>query len=154
MLYVREVHLTHCLVDWDLQAFALWPTLELFMYLDSVARQSLCMWRAKLSWKCSFSCGKVCCFFTISDCLDFAIAFSEVRKESSCKCPQSFLSSTPATMLSRMRSSRFSAKFTILGQTIPIKLVKECSPNSCLFVNWGIQFCLSSYTQEDNCHNE
>ena len=48
---------------------------------------------------------KVCCFLTVSDCLAVVVAFSKVNLGSSCSCSESFLSFSPATILSRMRWS-------------------------------------------------
>ena len=52
-----------------------------------------------------FSCRKVCCFFTVSDCLALITAFSKVSLGSSCSFSESFLSFKPTTILSRIRSS-------------------------------------------------
>ena len=50
--------------------------------------------RSTLAGVCSdlFPCMKVCCFFTVSDCLALVTAFSKVSLRSSCSCSKSFLS--------------------------------------------------------------
>ena len=154
----------------------------------SVARQSLCMWRAKIileiflqhsfkpcallwvafshsclqhalvvpflaGWGSNvFSCGKVCCFSLFQTAWTLQLPFPKWGRNPVANVHKVVCLPPPRQcyfgwdLPDSVPNSQYSAR--------QYQLVKESSPDSCLFVNWGIQFCLSSYTQEDNCHNE